>query len=77
METQIRTGKLIFAGPNLEIRIDMGRVYVNGIEVARDKIKKDAIRLAAYLNESGQYRVNTGWKEDDTVTINKAADYRE
>ena len=76
METQTK-GKLIFNPPGVEIRMEMGHVYVNGEEVDAKELARQALELAVKLNPSGQYQVANGLPRPDTVTISHELDYRD
>ncbi len=70
-------GPRIFSIPGVEIRMQAGRVYVNGDEVPREKIDKQALKLVSSLFETGTYEVSPGSKHSDKVSVSRPVDFRE
>ncbi len=70
-------GPRIFSIPGVEIRMQAGKVYVNGEEVPREKIDKQALKLVSSLFTTGTYEVDPGSKYSNKVSVSRPVDFRD
>ncbi|MBI40433.1 MAG: hypothetical protein CMF59_12600 [Leptospiraceae bacterium] len=70
-------GPRIFSVPGIEIRMQMGRFYVNGQEVPAEQIRQQSLKFVTAVHTSGTYEVPSGGRNPDTVSIGRDRDFRE